>query len=703
MSEADVAGASRPTRRLTVLSAVLWAILALAVPLAALTLNALQVAGFPLGFWFAAQGSLMGLAALAILFTWKAGGDHGREGVIGPLTFAGECIASAGFIGFAGLIAQIGFDALSYPLGLAAGLALMAILIAPRYVLYPGRTFAGFCSARFDGPWPRRLALLVIGVASVFLLAADIRGLGLAIQALAGLELSQALAAAATLLSLVWLALSLLGERRPRGLVYGALLVAFSTPLVMMAVFQHRLPLPYWSYGFALQDVATLEQGLIGQKLADFRALKPLTSPFLQLSNWNFAGIVLAVAFGIAALPQFLGRHLSPAVVNPGEAVRRTTITTALVALFLCGLAPFATFTRAAIAGLLQTGVKVNALPETIPASSGLGWLDVCGARSASTADLAAACAKVQGHKGVLRLQDLVFGSDSYLFAAAKVSGIEGPLWLLLALGALTAALVGGHAILAGYVAAEAEARRDPSAELYSTRHRCARRRHRRAPASRRRGVRGLRNGRSALARRRRPGTHRRRHFSLPDVRPLLAQVQYPRRRRHAARRVLLCWHIHPGRQALPRRAARPLRRALERAALGDAPVPRFASRGGVRAGRWPARRGANAIASPSLCDRQLVGLEARRVCADRGARSARRRRSGNAFDHRTWTKGRQRGRTLVFANTIEPFRDSNRSCGRLPRIAGTSLINIWFKHQNYQASATYTVIAKSWRRAIEY
>lgn len=465
MSEADVAGASRPTRRLIVLSAVLWAVLALAVPLAALTLNALQVAGFPLGFWFAAQGSLMGLAALTILFTWKAGGDHGREGVIGPLTFAGECIASAGFIGFAGLIAQIGFDALSYPLGLAAGLTLMAILVAPRYVLYPGRTFAGFCSARFNGPWPRRLALLVIGVASVFLLAADIRGLGLAIQALAGLELSQALAAAATLLSLVWLALSFLGERRPRGLVYGALLVAFSTPLVMMAVFQHRLPLPYWSYGFALQDVATLEQGLISQKLADFRALKPLTSPFLQISNWNFAGIVLAVAFGIAALPQLLGRHLSPAVVNPGEAVRRTTITTALVALFLCGLAPFATFTRAAIAGLLQTGVKVNALPETIPMSSGLGWLDVCGARSASTADLAAACAKVQGHKGLLRLQDLVFGSDSYLFAAAKVSGIDGPLWLLLALGALIAALVGGHAILAGYVAAEAEARRDPSAE----------------------------------------------------------------------------------------------------------------------------------------------------------------------------------------------------------------------------------------------
>ncbi len=466
MSDGDVAGASRPTRRLTILSTLLWAFLALAVPLAALTLNVVHVAGFPLGFWFAAQGSLMGLAGLAVYFTWRAGGDHGREGIFAPLAFAGECIASAGFIGFAGLIAQIGFDALSYPLGLTAGLALMSILFAPRYVLYPGRSISTFCSSRFEGPWPRLLVLAIIAIASVFLLAADIRGLGLAIQALVGFELSQALAAAATLLCLVWLAVAMREERqRPRGLVYGALLVAFSTPLVMMALFQHRLPLPYWSYGFALQDVATLEQGLIGQKLADFRALKPLTSPFLQLSNWNFAGIVLAVAFGIAALPQFLGRHLSQSVVKPGEAVRRATITTALVALFLCGLAPFAAFTRAAIAGFLQTGVKVNALPPSITAASARGWLDVCGAGSGSTADLAAACAKVQGHKGLLRLQDLTFGTDSYLFAAAKVSGIEGPLWLLLVLGALTAGLAGGHAILAGFIAAEADARRAPVVE----------------------------------------------------------------------------------------------------------------------------------------------------------------------------------------------------------------------------------------------
>ena len=122
MTSEDVAGASRPTRRLTIVSVIIWALLAFALPLAALTLNALQVAGFPLGFWFAAQGAFMGLIALVWVFRWRAGGEGQREGIVAPLVFAGEVISSAGFIGFAGMVAALGYDGLAYPLGTAAGL-----------------------------------------------------------------------------------------------------------------------------------------------------------------------------------------------------------------------------------------------------------------------------------------------------------------------------------------------------------------------------------------------------------------------------------------------------------------------------------------------------------------------------------------------------------------------------------------------------
>jgi putative solute:sodium symporter small subunit len=460
MSADEVAGASRPTRRLTLFSLLAWALVSFALPLAALTLNAVKVAGFPLGFWFTAQGALVALVVIAWLFTWRAGGERGREGVLGPLVFSGESIASAGFIGYAGLIAAIGFDALSYPLGVASGLALMAILIAPRFVLYPASTVAGYFTVRFGGFWPRRICLAVLGIATTLLLAADVRGAGLAIQALSGLDRATSFALVAVALSMCWLGLALAGGRRPFGIVFAVLIGVFSLILIVLTLVQGRLPLPYWSYGIALQDVANLEISLIGQKLADVSALKPMASPFLQLSNLNFAGIVLAMALGIAGLPQLLGRHISRAAVVPGEAPRRVSMTLTLVAVFLCGLAPFAVFARVGLAEFVQSGIKVAEAPVAITQSAANGWVSVCGVSSSSAADLAAACAKLGGHKGMLRLQDLRFDNDAYVFAVSHIAGVPDMLWYALVSAALVAALVAGNALLAGFLVADAEARR---------------------------------------------------------------------------------------------------------------------------------------------------------------------------------------------------------------------------------------------------
>lgn len=465
MTNGEIAGASRPTRRLTLVSIAVWLLLALALPLVALTLNAVRIAGFPLGFWVAAQGSLIGLAALGWVFAWRAGGERVREGAARPLVFAGETIAAAGFMGFVGLIASLGFDGLSYPLGVVAGLSLLTILVAPRFVLYPISTIGGFFTERFGGLWARRVALAILGVASVFLLAADLRGAGLAIQALFGLSLAISLATAASLLSAVWLAAAFTQSRRPVGLVYGFLLMAFLAPLAAVAWTQGRFPIPHVIFGFALEDVARLEQGLIEKKLADFRALKPLTSPFLQLPAWNFAGVVLGIALGLAALPQLLGRHLSRAAVAPGEAPRRAAVTATAVAVFLSGLVVYATLSRHALASFIDAGVETAELPGAITRASGLGWIDICGVKSSSAAELAAACSKVSGHKGALRLQDITLANDTYLFATASFAGIPPVLLLLLAVGALIAALAAGRAILAGYLAADGEARRSASAD----------------------------------------------------------------------------------------------------------------------------------------------------------------------------------------------------------------------------------------------
>lgn len=460
MTSGDVSGAIRPGRLLTLLVLLAWAVVAFALPLLALTLNALQLAGFPLGFWFTAQGALVVLVVLAWLFVWRAKGQHKREGFVGPAVFAGEVIGSAGFIAYAGLVALIGYDALSYPLGVASGLALMAILIAPRFVLYPVATSGGYFTARFGGVWPRRIMLAILLVATLMLLAADIRGAGLAIGALTGLDFARSFAIVAVVLSVIWLGLALAGSWRRLGVAFVVLLAVLSAVLIAIALHQSRLPLPYFSFGFALRDVADAEISLITRKLADVRAIKPMTSAFLQFSMWNFAGIVLAVALGLSAMPQLLGRHVSQATVGPGEASRRVALTLTLVAVFLCGLAPFAAFARFGVAELVQQGIQVSQLPASVTDAAGAGWLSVCGLQSSASSEIAAACAKISGHKGLLRLQDVVFDNDAYVFAASRIAGLPNALWLALAAGALLAALIAGHALLSGFLAADAEARR---------------------------------------------------------------------------------------------------------------------------------------------------------------------------------------------------------------------------------------------------
>jgi cation/acetate symporter len=459
MRDGDAPEAARPTRRLTAVALVVWAVLAFALPLSALTLNIISVAGIPLGFWVAAEGSLIALALLAFAFATRAGASSAKEGWAPGMRFAGESVGSAGFVGIAGLVAALGFDGLALPLGIAAGLALATIIVVPRYVLYPAKTFGGVFTLRYGGAWPRRLALAIAVVGSILLLAADIKGAGLAIQGLTGSSIRFAVLVTAVLLALGWLAGSLAPSRRPHGGVYVFLVLAFVAGLLVLTTSQGRPPLPQFAYGSALQDTAALEQKLFLARLADAPSLHPLSAPFLQLSMMNFAGLVLGAALGLGALPHLLGRHLAFGTVAASDAPRRSARALTLVAFFLIGVTAFAVLARAGLASLLVSGVKTAALPEAIVKASGLGWVDVCGAQSFSAADLAAACAKLSGQKGLLRLQDITFLGDAYLFAASSILGVPALLWTGLLVGGLAAAWVSGHAILNGISAAVCDGR----------------------------------------------------------------------------------------------------------------------------------------------------------------------------------------------------------------------------------------------------
>jgi putative solute:sodium symporter small subunit len=58
------------TRNLTIVILILWAIFALVLPWNAHALNSIKFIGFPLGFYFIAQGSLIAFVVLIFVQNW---------------------------------------------------------------------------------------------------------------------------------------------------------------------------------------------------------------------------------------------------------------------------------------------------------------------------------------------------------------------------------------------------------------------------------------------------------------------------------------------------------------------------------------------------------------------------------------------------------------------------------------------------------
>lgn len=461
MALGDIAGASRPSGRLLIASLLVWLILAVALPLSALTLNIFHFGGFPLGFWIAAQGAILGLVALVIVYAQRSGGTSPRESIGPALVFAGEIVGAAALLGFTGYIAAIGYDGLALPLGMVAGVALLAILIAPRFVLYPVQSIGGFFAMRYGGSLARRFAFLIAFAGTGLLLAADIRAGSLALQSLSGLALPQAILVLTLAITVIWLTATLVSKTKLSGLGFIAVCGGLLTTLVGFALYEGGSPMPHLTLGTALQSHAALNQNLIINRLSNVESLTPMASPFLQLSMRNFAGLLLAVALGIVAAPHLLGRHISQSAVAPGAAVKRTAAALVAVAILIASLPPLAVYSRIGFERTMSKGIEIAAIPQSFADASALGWVKICDRNSGDPADLAASCQKISGQRGFLRLQDVAFTTDGFVVAAPKISGLDPWLQYPLMLAIVLASVLVGNAFVAGIVGADTEVRLD--------------------------------------------------------------------------------------------------------------------------------------------------------------------------------------------------------------------------------------------------
>src|SRR5205085_11320420 len=163
--------------------------------------------------------------------------------------------------------------------------------------------------------------------------------------------------------------------------------------LVHFSTSNYGVPIPQIAYSNAVWQIQSLEETLLEQDLADPVVLKPLLRPFLTLSPLNFAGLVLALALGIASLPSLLSRHFMTPTVR--DARRSAMFALLFVTLLVTAAPALAVYAKFSLLSLIGDRVAFSDLPAWMFNFGNLGLVDIWGHAATDGAAVAKACAEL--------------------------------------------------------------------------------------------------------------------------------------------------------------------------------------------------------------------------------------------------------------------------------------------------------------------
>jgi len=410
-----------------------------------LIIGALEQAGVPnkiLGYLFVGATILV-YAFIGILSRTMQVSEYYVAGRRVPAFYNGmatgaDWMSAASFVGMAGTLFLLGYDGLAFVLGWTGGYVLVAIFMAPYLRKFGAYTVPDFLSERFGGNLARFCGVIVLLACSFTYVTAQIFGTGLIASRFLGIDFT-----VAVYVGLVGILLcSMLGGMRAvtwtQVAQYIVLIVAYLTPVIILSADKYGLPIPQLTYGQALQDITALEQQMVANGLADAKTLKPHLEPFKTYDPLNFFALIFCLMVGTASLPHILMRYFT----TPSVREARVSVAWSLFFIFLLYFtAPaYAAFSKLEVYSNV-IGKPLAELPAWIYTYGKLELVKICGANAVDPAAVAAACGKVAGHPGVLRLQDFGINTDVIVISTPEIAGLPYVIAGLVAAGGLAAAL----------------------------------------------------------------------------------------------------------------------------------------------------------------------------------------------------------------------------------------------------------------------
>jgi cation/acetate symporter len=357
-----------------------------------------------------------------------------------------DWMSAASFVGMAGTLFLLGYDGLAWVLGWTGGYVLVSILVGPYLRKFGAYTVPDFMAFRFGGNFTRFLAVIVLVCCSFTYVTAQVYGTGIIASRFLGMDFTVAVYVGLAGILLC----SMLGGMRAvtwtQIAQYIVLIIAYLTPIVILATRKYGIPIPQLTYGQAISEITAREAQMVQENLAVLctaascpaGALKPHLEPFINYTPLNFFGIIFCMMVGTASLPHILMRYFTTPTVREA----RQSVAWSLFFIFLLY------FSAPAYAAFSKLEVYTNIIGRDLDAIrpwmftwGELGLIKICGKDASSVQAVIDACKAIAGHPGVVRLQDFAINTDVIVLSTPEIAGLPYVISGLVAAGGLAAAL----------------------------------------------------------------------------------------------------------------------------------------------------------------------------------------------------------------------------------------------------------------------
>lgn len=346
-----------------------------------------------------------------------------------------DWMSGASFVAMAGGIFFSGYAYTALLIGWTGGYVLVATLLAPYLRKFGAYTVPDFLGARYGGNLARFVGVVVLVVCSLAYVTSQINATGTIAARAFGVpfELAVFLGLAGILVC------SMLGGMRAvtwtQVAQYIVLIFAYIMPVVWLSVIWDHGPLPQFSYGGLLDDIARMEaeNGLGTSAYAvatsSFQGVKAITNAHWMpteggVALWKYMALIFCLMAGTASLPHVLMRFFT----TPSVKQARSSVAWSLLFIFLLY------FTAPALATFAKFNFLENLVGMEAGALEAANWFTRW--KEVQFVDFK----DIDGN-GLVGMGELMLRADVVVLATPEMAGL--PYWVsgLVAAGGLAAAL----------------------------------------------------------------------------------------------------------------------------------------------------------------------------------------------------------------------------------------------------------------------